>query len=421
VYLALPPSRVRGLRSPISRNLRLIHMMSPPLASLKILDFTTLLPGPFATMMLADMGADVVRIESPHRPDMVRLLPPFEGDSSTWHAALNRNKRSLALDLKQPEAIDVIRRLIIQGGYDIVIEQFRPGVMDRLGLGYEVLQAIDPTVIYCAVTGYGQFGPYSDRAGHDINYVALSGIASYSGRRDDGPPPLGIQVADVGGGSFGAMVGLLAAVVHRAATGQGQLVDISMFDLMVAWQTHLISQVLVAGDVPEAESMPLNGGRVYDFYRTRDDRWLSVGALEPKFWQGFCQAIDRRDLFEPGLSLEPVRQHWVRSEVSATLAARTLAEWQVIFAGLDICVEPVLSVPEMLAHPQTGSRKLVVNVPKSDGSAQRQIASPFRFSAGQPEYHHVGRALGADTPEILRQVGYSEEELSALAANGLFG
>ena len=377
--------------------------MPGPLASLKILDFTALLPGPFATMVLADMGAAVVRVESPTRPDMVRFLPPYDGDTSAWHSVLNRNKRSLALDLKQPGAADVIRRLITTGGYDIVIEQFRPGVMDRLGLGYDSLRAANPALIYCALTGYGQTGPLRDRAGHDNNYLALSGALSYSGRRETGPPPLGIQVADIGGGALGALVGLLAAVVHRAAGGEGQFVDISMLDMMLAWQAHLMSHHLVAGETPAPEAMTLNGGRAYDLYETADGRWLSVGSLEPKFWEGFCAAIGRPDLAAPGLSLDPAGQARVKAEVRAALLTRPLAEWIAVFAPLDVCVEPVLTVPEALAQPHVAARGLVVDVPRPGGGAQRQIASPWRFSAAAADYRQTGAPLGAHTAEILRE------------------
>ena len=388
--------------------------MPGPLASLKVLDFTALLPGPFATMVLADLGADVVRVEPPTRPDMVRFLPPFDGDISTWHAVLNRNKRSLALDLKRPGAAEVVRRLVADGGYDIVIEQFRPGVMDRLGVGYEALRAANPTLIYCALTGYGQTGPLRDRAGHDINYLALSGALSYSGRRASGPPPLGMQVADVGGGALGALVGLLAAVVQRAATEQGQYVDVSIFDMMVAWQAHLVSHTLVAGETPEAESMTLNGGRIYDLYATADGRWLSVGSLEPKFWEGFCAAIGRPDLRAPGLSTDGAAQSRVKAEVRSIMSTRSLTEWLAVFAPLDVCVEPVLSVPEMLAHPHTLARELVVEVPKSDGGTQRQVANPWRFSGSESDYRHIGSPLGAHTAEVLREAGFSPAEIEGL-------
>ena len=388
--------------------------MSGPLASLKVLDFTALLPGPYATMVLADLGADVVRVESPTRPDMVRFLPPYDGDSSAWHGVLNRNKRSLALDLKRPAAVAAVKRLIADGGYDIVIEQFRPGVMARLGLGYAALRALNPALIYVALTGYGQTGPLRDRAGHDNNYLALSGALSYSGRAAGGPPPLGIQVADVGGGALGALVGLLAAVVQRQATGHGQFVDVSMYDLMVAWQAHLIAHCLVAGETPAPEAMALNGGRAYDLYQTQDGRWLSVGSLEPKFWEGFCAAIGRADLVAPGLSLDDAAQAQVKAAVCQAIAARPLAEWVAVFAPLDVCVEPVLSVPEMLAAPQTAARGLVVDVPRPGGGVQRQIASPWRFGGGAADYRHVGAPLGQHTAEVLREAGFTAEEIEGL-------
>ena len=388
--------------------------MSGPLASLKVLDFTALLPGPYATMVLADLGADVVRVESPTRPDMVRFLPPYDGDSSAWHGVLNRNKRSLALDLKRPAAVAAVKRLIADGGYDIVIEQFRPGVMARLGLGYAVLRALNPALVYVALTGYGQTGPLRDRAGHDNNYLALAGALSYSGRAAGGPPPLGIQVADVGGGALGALVGLLAAVVQRQATGHGQFVDVSMYDLMVAWQAHLIAHCLVAGETPAPEAMALNGGRAYDLYETQDGRWLSVGSLEPKFWEGFCAAIGRADLVAPGLSLDDAAQAQVKAAVRQAIAARPLAEWVAVFAPLDVCVEPVLSVPEMLAAPQTAARGLVVDVPRPGGGVQRQIASPWRFGGGAADYRHVGAPLGQHTAEVLREAGFTAEEIEGL-------
>lgn len=396
--------------------------MAPPLTSLKILDFSTLLPGPFAAMMLADLGADVVRVEAPHRPDLVRFLPPLDGDVSAWHGVLNRSKRSLALDLKKPDAAGIVKRLVsAEIGYDIVLEQFRPGVMDRLGIGYEALKAINSGLIYCAVTGYGQSGPYKERAGHDNNYLALSGIMSHSGRKESGPPPLGVQVADIGGGSFGAVTGILAAVIHRHHTGEGQLVDISMFDMAIAWHTHIVSHTLAADEVPQRESLPLNGGGYYDYYETKDGRYLSVGSLEPKFWQGFCEAISRPDLIPQSLNQDLAAQQAIKKEIRAAIAARTLAEWTAVFAGLDVCVEPVLTVPEMLDHPQTQARRMVVAVPRPEGGSQRQVASPYKFSQSQPQYKHTGAALGMHTDEVLQEIGYSQAEIQEWRAAGLFG
>lgn len=395
--------------------------MTGPLASLKILDFSTLLPGPFGSMMLADLGADVLRVEAPHRPDMVRFLPPFDGDVSAWHSLLNRGKRSIALDLKRPQAAEVVKRLITDGGYDIVLEQFRPGVMERLGVGYEALSAINPALIYCAVTGYGQTGPYKERAGHDINYLALSGIMSHSGRKGQGPPPLGVQIADVGGGAFGAVVGILAAVVHRQQTGEGQMVDVSMLDMAVYWHAHAVSHYLVGDDAPQPEGWALNGGGYYDYYETKDGRYLSVGALEPKFWRGFCAAIGRPDLTGRGLDQSPDNQQALKAEIRAVIRQKTLAEWTAVFAGLDVCVEPVLTVPEMAAHPQVQARGLLTHIPRPDGGSQRQIAPPLKFSRSQHEVPHTGVSLGAQTMQVLGESGYSAAEIEALRDAGVFG
>jgi alpha-methylacyl-CoA racemase len=390
-----------------------------PLASLRVLDFTTLLPGPFATMLLTDLGADVVRVEAPDRPDLARLLPPFDGDVSAWHALLNRNKRSISLDLKQPGAAEVVKRLVQR--YDIVVEQFRPGVMDRLGVGYDALRAVNPRLIYCAITGYGQTGPYRDRAGHDLNYMALAGILSHTGRVDSGPPGLGVQVADVGGGSFGAITGILAAVIQRQLTGVGQMVDVSMFDLALAWNGLAAAEYLASGENPGYESGLLNGGTLYDTYRTSDGRYLAVASLEDKFWRGFCHAIGRSDLMGMGVFGPAGPQSGVKDEIAAVIAQRSLAEWQAVFEPLDVCVDPVLTVEEALAHPHTVARGLVIEAPRGDGTAQRQVAHPLRFSASQPVYRHIGSPLGAHTAEVLAEAGYSDREVAALQGGGVLG
>ena len=380
--------------------------MNALLTSLKILDFSTLLPGPYGSMMLADLGADVLRVEAPNRPDMIRELPPFDpqNDGSAWHGLLNRNKRSLALDLKESGAVEIVKRLVTDGGYDIVLEQFRPGVMERLGVGYKALSKVNPRLIYCAVTGYGQTGPFRNRAGHDNNYLALSGIMSHTGRQEGGPAPLGVQVADIGGGGFGAITGILAAVVHRSVTGEGQMVDISMLDMSIAWHAHAVSHFLVGDESPEREGWLLNGGSYYDYYETQDGRFLSVGSLEPKFWVGFCEAIERPDLISQGFERETAVIAKLKSEIRKTNASRSLDEWIVIFSKLDVCVEPVLTVPEMLAHPQVQARGMVVDVPHPEGGSQKQIGSPYKFSGCQPTYRHTGTKIGAHTEEVLDEL-----------------
>ncbi|MBX9756602.1 MAG: CoA transferase [Pseudomonadaceae bacterium] len=388
--------------------------MQGPLSSLKVLDFSTLLPGPFASLLLADMGAEVLRIESPTRMDLIRVLPPFDEGVAASHAYLNRNKRGMALDLKQPAAVEVVKQLVAD--YDIVLEQFRPGVMERLGLGYAALKAINPRLIYVSITGYGQTGPYKDRAGHDINYLALTGIASYTGRRDTGPLPLGIQAADIAGGSLHGVMGLLAAVIQRQVTGEGQYVDVSMSDCAFSLHAMAGAGYLACGVEPDMENQALNGGSFYDYYRTRDGRWFSVGSLEPQFMQQFCAAIGRPELASRGLSPKPEEQQALKREIQLEFDKRDFADWRDVFAALDACVEPLLGLAEAVEHPQILARELLVEVPREGKTPQRQMACPIKFSNGLPAPRHIGAPIGAHTAEVLLELGYSAEQIADLRA-----
>ena len=351
--------------------------MAAPLANLKILDFSTLLPGPYATMMLADMGAEVLRVEAPDRVDLAKVMPPFDGKFSTTFSYLGRGKRTLQLNLKQPESVERVKQLVQD--YDIVVEQFRPGVMDRLGIGYEVLKAINPKLIYCAITGYGQTGPYKDRAGHDINYLAISGVASHCGRADSGPPPMGIQIADVAGGSHHAVMGILAAVIKRQETGEGAFIDISMTDAAFALNAMAGAAALAGGQPQKPESGMLNGGTFYDYYQTRDGRWLSVGSLEPQFSSRLCDTLGLGELKSYALSQKPEHQQELKAAIKQKIAARSLAEWQEVFAEVDACVEPVLTIEEAAEHPQLKARGMVVEGDRGDGGVQKQLGLALKF------------------------------------------
>jgi alpha-methylacyl-CoA racemase len=395
--------------------------MPGPLAGQKVLDFSTLYPGPFATMMLGDLGAEVLKVEAPSRPDNVRLAPPYDGQVSACHMALNRNKRSIALNLKTPEAVALVKRLVRT--YDIVLEQFRPGVMKRLGLDYETLSRENERLVYCSLTGYGQDGPYRLRAGHDINYLAIAGVHSVSGRPGQGPVPQGYQLADIGCGAYNSVVGILAAVVHRDRTGEGQYIDVSMTDGAVAYMTMVSTQYLVGGEDPGYETEFLNGGSFYDCYRTRDGRYVSVGSIEPQFFQDLCRGIGREDLIGGyGWGME-AGEAWrkKKAEIAEIFASKTLDEWVAVFAQLDACVEPVLKISEMVEHPQVKARDMVAEVRKPDGSTQRQINSPFRFSRTPPALRHTGPELGEHTLEVLEEVGLGQEEIETLKAKGAFG
>ncbi len=392
--------------------------MAGPLKGLKILDFTTLLPGPYATMTLADLGAEVLRVVSGSRPDVVDFMPPsLPGtDLSCAAAWLGRGKRCMALNLKDPRAKGIVQKLVAE--YDVLIEQFRPGVMAKLSLDYETLKAANLGLIYCSLTGYGQTGPLKDRAGHDINYLARSGIMSYSGRKTSGPCLTGIQIADVASGSNNAVIGILAAVIHRQRTGEGQHVDVSMTDGVVAFNALSGAAFLVDGTENRREEGFLNGGSLYDFYETKDGQYLTFGGLEPQFFAAFCETIGRPDLIPGGVA--PPELPRVKEEVRRILRAKTRDEWMALFGEVDACVEPVLSLGEALSDPHVSARGLVVEVDLPGEGTVRQLGHPIRYSATPPEYRSAGVPAGTHTREVLRELGYTDAEIEKFEKTGLF-
>ncbi|MFP7296320.1 CaiB/BaiF CoA transferase family protein [Neobacillus niacini] len=369
------------------------------LKGLKILDFSTLLPGPYATLMLADLGADVLRVESASRPDMLRDGYPRDGKESVNHGYINRSKKSITLDLKNAEAIEIVKKLVAE--YDIVLEQFRPGVMERLGLGYEALKEVNPKLIYCSITGFGQTGPYRHRPGHDNNYLSIAGVASYSGRKKGGPAPSGIQIADVAGGSLHGVIGILSAVIYRNRTGEGQWIDISMTDCSFALNATVAAGYLMGDITPELEGTFLNGGNFYDYYETKDGRYFSVGSLEPQFRKLLCKGIGRADLIELSFSEKEEDIHAFKNEVKNAFLSKTFAQWQKVFAEIEACVEPVLTFAEACLHPQIVNRGMIVKVPRTNGGYQKQIACPIKTSVFKPDYKHPGVGLGEHNEEIV--------------------
>ncbi|WP_242942854.1 CaiB/BaiF CoA transferase family protein [Papillibacter cinnamivorans] len=389
---------------------------------MKILDFTTLLPGPYATMFFSDLGADVLKVASASRPDIGEHSKPFlpGTDVSASVAYLGRNKRCMTLNLKDPRSAEVIHRLITLQGYDIVIEQFRPGVMAKLNLGYEQLRKIKPDLIYCSLTGYGQSGPMTDRAGHDINYIARSGIASYSGKRGEVPPLLAMQVADVAAGSCNAVIGILASVIYRRESGQGQYIDVSMTDGMMAFNTFLGASFLTDGKVPRPEDNFVNGGSLYDYYETGDGEYLSFGGLEPQFSRNFFIAVGRPDLISGGVT--PPELSKVKEEIREILKSKSRDEWMQIFDSTDACVEPVLNLEELERDKLANAREMIVRVPAADGRMVKQLANPIKFSKTKPEYRFTGGkpSAGIDTRAVMAELGYSEDEILNFTDTGLF-
>ncbi|MBI4773350.1 MAG: CoA transferase [Deltaproteobacteria bacterium] len=392
--------------------------MPGPLDGLKVLDFTTLLPGPFATLILADMGADVLRAGSGSRPDLVELLPPFIGSSgvSSKLAYLGRGKRAITLDLKKPRSKEIVHRLIQT--YDVLIEQFRPGVMAKLELDYDRLKHVNPELVYCSLTGYGQNGPMEQRAGHDINYLSQAGVMSYSGRKETGPVLSAFQAADLAGGSQSAVIAILAGVFCRNATGKGQHLDVAMTDCMAPFNALAGTDFLVDGLGPKREEHLLNGGSLYDFYETSDGEYMSFGGLEPKFSAAFLEAIGRPDLVSGGVV--PGNLSEVKKEVRAIIRSKTRDEWVRIFRDVDACFEPVLSLEEALTSPHSEARGLVVSVPAGGGTTVRQLAHPIKFSETAPHYRHIGCKPGTHNREVMTELGYPEEEIELMRQEGIF-
>jgi crotonobetainyl-CoA:carnitine CoA-transferase CaiB-like acyl-CoA transferase len=392
------------------------------LKGLKVLDFSYLLPGPLATLMLADMGAEVLKVESPVKIDLVRLAPPFIGEKnpvSYMHAYLNRNKKSLAMDLKKPAALSIIHKLISDKGYDVIIEQYRPGVMTRLGLGYEHLKKIKPDIIYCSVTGYGQTGPLKNRAGHDINYLSLSGVMGYSGSEKSGPSLMGIQVADVTG-SHAAVIGILAAVIERRNSGKGRHVDISMTDCMFPYHAVTGLKGLYEDAEPCFASDLLNGGSLYGFYETSDGRYISFGGIEPQFSAAFFTELGLEEFIEGGV-MPPGKVEFIREKVAKVILTKPLSYWKERFEKIDACVEPVLTMNEAAKTAHAQARGLIIETTAPDGSKCPQASMPIKLSGFDPEYQWAGCELGRDNEAILASLGYKNDDIAELRAQGLFG
>jgi crotonobetainyl-CoA:carnitine CoA-transferase CaiB-like acyl-CoA transferase len=373
-----------------------------PLDGLKVLDLTRLLPGPFCTMLLADLGADVVKVEEPSGGDPARHYPPLQGDTGSLFLLVNRNKRSVALDLKSDVGRELLLKLI--DGADVLVESFRPGVMDRLGLGYDVLHERNPRLIYATLSGFGQSGPYRDRPGHDLNYLALAGVLGYNVDRQGQPVPPGVQVADLGAGTLGALA-ILAAVIARQDTGRGQAVDVSLFGSAIAWLPTLIAPLFSQGQsLPPGEPMLAGGLAQYDVYATADGRYATLGALEPKFLLNFLNSVGRAELMALAAGGAAQRTR-LRAELRAIFASRTQQDWITSLADVDTCFAPVNTLEETLDDPQVQALGLLTSVEHARLGSLPQISPPFAFSETPASVRRPPPDLGEHNAEILGELG----------------
>lgn len=380
-----------------------------PLAGLKMLDLSRLLPGPYCSLLLADLGMEVLKIEDPEQGDYMRLMGPIRKKDSAYFLSLNRNKKSMVLNLKVKEGKEIFYKLIHT--YDIILEGFRPGVMDRLGIGYEELKKKNPQVILCSLSGYGQDGPFRDRSGHDINYIGLGGILELTGTKETGPVIPGVQIADIGGGALMAAIAILSAVIHRQKTRKGQHLDIAMHDGVLSWLSIHAGKYLADQILPQRGEMHLSGRYAcYQVYSTKDERYISLGALEPKFWKNFCEAIGKKDLI-PKQFIEGEERIRIIQEIKDLFRTKTLKEWIDFFKEVDACCEPVLTLEEVFEHPQVLHRKMLIEYEHPIEGQVRQVGNPIKSSLFPFDPPKPSPLRGEHTVDVLKEIGYSEREI----------
>jgi len=393
-----------------------------PLEGIRVLDLTRHLPGPFCTQLLGDFGAEVWKVETPGPGDPTRMVPPFVGDrESALFMAVNRNKQSIALDLKRAGGKRVLKGLAREA--DVLVEGFRPGVMARLGLGYETLRDENERLIYAAITGYGQTGPLRDRAGHDLNYVAYSGALDMTGAADGPPVQPGVQVADLTGALY-AVIGILLALEARRRTGRGQLVDVSMLDGCVSLLSiHALAAFY--GQPPVRGRFALSGCLPnYSVYETSDGRHLAVAALEPQFWARAADALGLTELADRAIRypLDPELSAVDRAVVASRVRERTLAEWEAVFEPVDACVSPVRTAAEALESAPVRARGLRRATPHPTLGLIHQLAPGVHLEDTPGSLRTPPPAHGEQTDALLSSVlGLSAEEIAALRGEGALG
>jgi alpha-methylacyl-CoA racemase len=391
-----------------------------PLSDVKVLDLTRLLPGGFCSLLLADLGAEVLKVEDTGMGDYIRWSPPYYGSGeqqglgtrSALYLSLNRGKRSVRLDLKSEAGRKAFLRLV--ESYDVVLDGFRPGVLDRLGVGYERLREANPAIVVCAITGYGQDGPNQQRAGHDMNYLGLIGMLGLSGEKDGPPVSSAGQIADINGGLMAA-VGVMAALNESRRSGQGQLVDVSMADGALSWLAMVAGKYFCDGEVPRRGEGMLSGGVLCYIPYEAADGWVTCGALEPKFWVAFCNGVERPDLIEVQFQA-PGSDAW--HDVAAVFRSRSREEWRRFNDEHDCCIEPVLDLDEALDSELVREREMVVEMDQPGLGRIRQLGVPVKMSRTPGDPTRPAPAFGEHTAAVLAEAGYSEEEIAAMLASG---
>lgn len=387
----------------------------PLLQGLQVLDLTRLLPGPLCTMIMGDYGAEVLKVEDTGTGDPTRMVGEDLGGMGSFFWHLNRNKKSLSVDLKKRSGLEILRRLAARS--DILVEGFRPGVMERLGLDYPSLGSANPGLIYASISGYGQTGSYREKAGHDLNYTALAGLLDLSAAPGGAPVMPAVQIADIAGGTLTALSGIFMALHARGKSGRGRHVDVSMTRGLLPWLVYAAAAPAVGGSLPRRNCGHITGAfACYNLYETADGKYMSLGALEPPFWHRFCLAVNRPDWVER--QFDPENREGLVREVQALFMEKRQKEWTGFFKRYDVCCEPVLEFGAAAAHPLAREHSFRVNVSRPGGSSQEQPGFPLLFSGRGGEVRLPPPLLGEHTLEILESLGYSPAEKERLLQEG---
>lgn len=389
------------------------------LKGVKVLDLSRLLPGPYCTLMMADYGAEVIKIEEPGQGDYIRWRKPAIEGIGARHLTINRNKKSIEINLKTEEGKEIFKKMAADA--DVILESFRPGVMNRLGLGYEEISKINEGIVYCSLTGYGQTGPYRNLPGHDINYIGYSGILGLIGEKDGKPIVPGVQIADIGGGALMALSGICMALFHKERTGKGQYIDVSMMDGAVTWLYAAASDYFASGKVPERGSNRLDGQfAFYNVYKTKDKKYLTVGASEFKFWERICELVEKPEWISLHEGSDEVQEK-LKQDLTQLFKQKDQAYWIDLLATEETCVSPVNDIDQIFNDPQVIERELFKEMNHPIAGTIKQIGFPIKFSETEGEIYSHSPILGEHTEEILSQLDYSSEHIDQFRKSGIIG
>ena len=388
---------------------------SLPLIDIQVLELAGMIPGPYATMLLADLGADVIKVEEPTSGDYQREFGPETEGVNHRFANYNRNKRSIAIDLKNERGREILLELAEES--DALLEGFRPGVVDRLGIGYEEISERNPSIIYCSLSGYGQDGPYREWIGHDINYLGIAGLLAMTGQEDGPPVPPGYPVSDFAGGVFAAF-SILAAIRERDRTGEGDYLDVSMTDVAASWSSQLLPAVSQGEEPTRGRTLVTGEDPAYSVYECADGKYVTIGALEPTFWKNLCRELSIEEYATKDRSNPEVREK-IRAKLSSIFAEKTRDEWLKTLDETEIPIGPVNAPDETLREDEQIDARKLLSEQRVNGAELPIVTFPVQFDSEPETIRSAAPGHGADTKGLLEDLGFSREEIEGLLDDGV--